>query len=166
MLESVPEEKRVYLDEAGIDNREDYPWAWCERGKRFQALKSGKSRERVSFVAALRGKELIAPLTFEGYWNRSAFESWVEQRLVPKLEVGQVVILDNAAFHKAGRIQKLIEGAGCQLLYLPPYSPDFNPIERCWSVLKNAMRQAIPKYEDFRESIDSVFRGPLPWKVS
>lgn len=144
------------MDESGIDNREDYPYGWCDRSERFYALKSGRRKQRVSLVAALRGENLIAPVTFEGACNRTLFESWVEQQLLPVLKAGQVVILDNASFHKGGRIEELIKSAGCDLIYLPPYSPDLNPIERCWARLKNYIRKALVRGEGLRQSVDAA----------
>ncbi len=81
-------------------------------------------------IAALCNQNLIAPFTVEGACNRTVFEMWLETCLLPALEPGQVVVMDNATFHKGGRIEQLIQNAGCKLLYLPPYSPDFNKIEQ------------------------------------
>lgn len=77
----------VYVDEAGIDNRDDYPYGYCEVGQRFYALKSGKRTERVSWIAALKEKCLFAPMTFAGSCNRDLFEMW-EECLVPQLKPG------------------------------------------------------------------------------
>jgi DDE superfamily endonuclease len=78
-------------------------------------------------------EDLIAPFTIEGACDRVVFEIWVETCLIPQLNPGDWVILDNATFHHGGRIQQLIEAASCHLLYLPPDSPDFNRIEKCWA---------------------------------
>ena len=101
-------------------------YAWNERGQRFHALKSGRRQGRVNMIAALCSSNLIAPFTVEGACNRTVFETWLESCLVPVLEAGQVVVMDNATFDKGGRIEQLIQNAGCKLLYLPPYSPDLN----------------------------------------
>lgn len=90
----------VYVDESGIDNREDYGYGWNEKGERFPDLKSGKRSIRVSIMSALCQGKLIAPLTFIGSCNRSVFEKWLKEKLVPELKPGQTVILDNATFHK------------------------------------------------------------------
>ena len=78
------------------------------------------------------------------------------EHLLPQLKPGQVVILDNASFHQGGRIRELIEECGCHLLYLPPYSPDFNPIERCWARLKPIARRLLEKGYSLRQAIDSA----------
>jgi len=104
-----------------MDNREDYEYGWNDKGQRFHALKSGRRQGRVNMIAALCDQNLIAPFTVEGACNRTVFEIWLETCLLPRLEPGQIVVMDNATFHKGGRIQELIQNAGCELLYLPPY---------------------------------------------
>ncbi len=86
----------MYIDESGIDNTEDYPYGYCQKGQRFYALKSGKKTQRISMVAALSRRKIVAPLTFEGHCNMDIFNGWFEQFLAPILEPGQTVILDNA----------------------------------------------------------------------
>lgn len=107
-----------------MDNREDYEYGWNQRGERFHALKSGKREGRVNMIAALCNQNLLAPFTVEGACNRTVFETWLETCLVPVLKPGQVIVMDNATFHKGGRIAELIKKIGCLPLYLPPYSPD------------------------------------------
>jgi len=116
-----------------MDNRDEYAYGWNQKGQRFHALKSGRREGRVNMIAALCNQNLMAPFTIEGACNRTVFETWLETCLLPTLVTGQVVVMDNATFHKGGRIEQLIQNAGCTLLYLPPYSPDLNKIERCWS---------------------------------
>jgi transposase len=131
-----------------MDNREDYSYGWNAKGKRFYALKSGIRQGRVNTIArAYCDGELFAPFTVEGSCNRTVFETCVETCLIPTLKPGQIVIADNATFHKGGRIFKLIEAAGCQLKYLPPYSPDLNKIERCWSWLKSRIRKQLIQFD-------------------
>ena len=80
---------------------------------------------------------------FQGHCNTTVFELYVEHVLVPKLEAGMVVVIDNASFHKSLRIKTLIENAGAKLVYLPPYSPDLNPIEHYWHKIKTAIRKLM-----------------------
>ena len=106
----------------------------------LRSLKSGRRTGRVNMIAAYCERRLTAPFTVEGSCNRVVFETWIETCLLPALEPGQVVILDNAAFHHGGRIAELIESVGCRILYLPAYSPDLNRIEKCWAWLKIRIR--------------------------
>lgn len=128
-MKTKPSTGIVYVDEAGIDNRDDYPYGYCEVGKRFYALKPGKRTERVSWIAALRQGKVFAPMTFVGSCNRNLFEMWLEQCLIPQLRPGDVIVIDNATFHHSQTIDEIVAEAGCELWYLPPYSPDLNKIE-------------------------------------
>ena len=122
-------------------------------------LKDGNRRERVSWIAALKQDKLFAPLTFEGACNRRLVEQWLEESLLPQLNRGDVIVMDNASFHKGQRIETLISEAGCELWYLPTYSPDLNKIEHWWFVLKNIMRQTWDEFQTFRDCVDAAFRN-------
>lgn len=151
--------KIVYVDEAGFDNRNDYPYGYSPKGERCYALKSGKRKERVSWIAALKSGKVFAPLTFEGSCNRDLFEARRAESLGTKLEPGDIIIIDNASFHKGESIREIIEKAGCELWYLPAYSPDFNKIERWWAVLKTWMKQRLSEFETVRECVDAAFKN-------
>ena len=84
---------------------------------------------------------------------------WVEKFLVPTLKKGQTVIMDNASIHKSKKVEKLIEKAGCVLKFLPPYSPDFNPIENYWAVMKNNVKKIRHKYDDILDAIDETLKN-------
>ena len=88
------------MDEAGFDNREDYPYGYSLKGERCYSFKSGKRTERISWISALKENQLLAPLTFEGSCNRDLFEAGLKNCLMPKLEPGDIIIIDNASFHK------------------------------------------------------------------
>jgi transposase len=90
------------------------------------------------------------------------FETWLETGLVPQLQPNQVVILDHATFHHGGRVAAMIEAAGCQWLYLPPYSPDFNQIEKCWAWLKSRIRKRLNKAPCLDEAIQAA--RTLDWQ--
>lgn len=148
----------MYVDEAGIDNREEYPYGYCEIGQRFHAFKSGKRTERVSWIAALKQGQLFAPMTNACSCNRALFEMWLEECLLPKLQTGDVIVIDNATFHRSQAIEEIVAVAGCEVWYLPTYSPDFNKIEHWWFVLKNWMRQRWEEFDNFRDCVDAAFK--------
>jgi transposase len=131
---------------------------YSPKGERCYALKSGKRNERVSWIAALKEGKVFAPLTFEGSCNRDLFETWLRESLIPQLQPGNIIIIDNATFHQGQSIQEIVEEAGCEIWYLPPYSPDLNKIERWWSVLKTWMKQRIKEFETVRECVDAAFK--------
>jgi transposase len=158
-LEKIANNRKIYVDEAGFDNREDYPYGYSLKGERCQALRSGKRTERVSWLAALKSGQIFAPLTFQGSCNKNLFETWLKDCLLPKLERGDIIIIDNASFHKGEYIREIIESAGCEIWYLPPYSPDLNKIENWWAVLKTWMRQRLKEFETVRECVDAAFKN-------
>jgi len=95
----------------------------------------------------------------DGYFDKLAFEAYVQHVLVPELRPGQTVILDNASFHKSIIAIKMIEDAGCFVLFLPTYSPDLNPIEHAWFPLKNSIRKILPQFNgDVFQAAQNVFQ--------
>lgn len=99
----------------------------------------------------------IAPLVFNGTCNTELFNSWVEQFLIRELQPGQVVILDNATFHKSKKTKELIESVGCKIIFLPPYSPDLNPIEKFWANMKRWIKKQIEYFSDLYSTISAFF---------
>jgi len=141
-----------------MDERDNYGYGWSPSGERIYGLKTGRRQGRVNMIAGYRDAQLIAPFTVEGACNRTVFEIWLESCLVPVLIAGDVVIIDNASFHHGGRIAELIESVGAQVIYLPPYSPDLNRIEKCWAWLKCRIRKLLRDSDDLRDAMDSVLK--------
>ncbi|HEY9783408.1 MAG TPA: IS630 family transposase [Leptolyngbyaceae cyanobacterium] len=135
-----------------------YPYGYCEVGQRFYALKPGKRTERVSWIAASREGNLFAPMTNACSCNRDLVEMWLENCLIPQLQPGDVIVIDNASFHHSQTIEEIVAEAGCEIWYLPPYSPDLNEIEHWWFVLKNWMRQRWHEFATFRDCVDAAFK--------
>lgn len=142
----------VYSDESGIDDNEVPLTGWAPRGKRCNATKKAFRKTRYNITAALNVNRLFAPFVFEGYSNAAVYETYVQYVLAPSLKPGQIVVIDNARFHKTKKIVDLIESAGCRIIFLPPYSPDLNPIEHCWSFVKSAIRKAAEVIGDCYEA--------------
>jgi len=115
------------------------------RGQRLRAGVPHGHWKTTTFVAGLRNSGIVAPFVLDGPINRNAFEVYVEKVLVPELRPGDTVIMDNLSSHKGPRIHQMIEAAGGTLLYLPPYSPDFNPIENAFAKLKALLRKAAER---------------------
>ena len=141
-----------------MDERDDYGYGYAPIGERVYDLKSGQRQGRVNMIAGYRGTELIAPFTIEGSCNRVVFETWLETCLIPTLQPGDWVIVDNATFHKGGRIAQLLEAVNCHLVYLPPYSPDLNRIEKCWAGLKSRIRKLLSSSASLRDAMDAVLK--------
>jgi transposase len=118
------------------------------KGQRLRMSVPHGHWKTTTFIAGLRRDGIVAPFVLDGPINRDAFEAYVAQVLVPDLRAGDTVVLDNLSSHKGPRVSKLIEAAGARLLYLPPYSPDFNPIENAFSKLKALLRKAAERTVD------------------
>jgi transposase len=115
------------------------------KGERLRAGIPQGHWKTTTLVAGLRSTGMMAPMVLDGPMNRLAFLAYVRQVLVPELEPGDVVIMDNLPAHKGSKVRKAIEAVGAGLLYLPPYSPDFNPIENAFSKLKTLLRKAAER---------------------
>ena len=115
---------------------------WCRRGQRLIAKAPHGRWRTLTFLAALRVDRIDAPCVIDGPINGQSFFAYVEQILVPTLRPGDIVIIDNLGSHKAKRTRQAIRAVGAKLLFLPPYSPDLNPIEQVFAKLKTLLRKA------------------------
>jgi len=130
----------VFLDESGVTTEMTRRYGWAPPPDRVsEAVPAGHWRT-LTVLAALTLEGMLASMTIESPTDGDVFLAFVEQVLGPRLQPGHIVILDNLGAHKVEGVRRLIEGRGAQLLYLPPYSPDFNPIEQAWSKLKQLLR--------------------------
>ena len=148
--------QRIYLDESGINKYLHREYGRGFRGKEVHGEISGKRFSRQSVISALFKGKFVAPMCFEGTCDTSLFNAWLKQMLIPNLVPGQVLILDNASFHKSAESQKLVEAAGCKILFLPPYSPDLNPIEKYWANMKKKVRKFLKQVQTFNEALDKA----------
>ena len=115
---------------------------WGPKGKRLRSFAPQGHWRTLTFLGALRHDRLTAPCVFDGPINGECFRAYVEQQLRPVLKPGDIVIMDNLGSHKAAVIRKTIQAAGARLWFLPPYSPDLNPIEQTFAKIKHCMRNA------------------------
>lgn len=115
------------------------------RGERLRSPVPHGHWKTTTFVAGLRNSGMVAPMVLDGPINGVAFQAYVDQVLVPELRPGDIVVMDNLSSHKGSDVRASIEAAGASLLYLPPYSPDFNPIENAFAKLKAMLRKAAAR---------------------
>jgi transposase len=120
-------------------------YGWAPRGERCRAAVPHGHWKTTTFTAGLRLSGLAAPMILDGAMDGAAFRAYVEHVLVPELALGDVVVMDNLPAHRVGGVRQAIEAAGARLLYLPPYSPDFNPIELAFAKLKALLRAAAAR---------------------
>lgn len=121
-------------------------------------MKSGKRKLRMNFIGALHQKQFKSPFMFRGYCDSTLFETYLERCLVPELQAGDIIIADNAAFHKSNKAREVIESAKCQLIFLPAYSPDLNPIEHEWYPIKNKIRQLLETGASIESATELVLK--------
>lgn len=133
------------MDETGFARSTCRMHGWASRGKRVFGFCDALTRPRTSLIGAYcRGQaSLIAPWLFEGTCNTELFNLWLTHEFLPLVSPGSYLVLDNATFHRAGSSMALLKQAGVIPLFLPPYSPELNPIEKCWANIKRAWRNSI-----------------------
>jgi transposase len=138
-------ERLVFIDETGAKTNMARLRGRSPKGQRLLALIPWGHWKTTTFVAGLRTTGLTAPMVLDGAMNGDAFKAYVEQMLAPGLNPGDIVIMDNLSSHKVAGVRQAIKAAKAYLLYLPPYSPDFNPIEMAFSKLKALLRKAASR---------------------
>jgi transposase len=144
-------EQLIFLDESGATTQMTRSYARAPRGQRVREATPQGRWQILTMLAALSTRGLEAPMTIAEPTDGDIFLAYLEQVLCPRLRPGQVVIMDNSAAHKVAGVRELIEAAGARLLYLPPYSPDLNPIEQAWSKVKQILRALKARTADALE---------------
>ena len=135
----------AYIDETGIDRYLYRPYARAPRGEKVYEKISGRRFERTSIVAGQVDGEFIAPMIYKESMTSDFFEAWFQKFLLPTLNTSSVIIMDNARFHRMGKLELLCEEFGHKLLPLPPYSPEYNPIEKTWAYIKKHLKRGWAK---------------------
>jgi transposase len=127
-------------------------------GERVCLPKSGRRPRKLNILAGLLNGRLLCPTIYDWATDSAWFLEWLEWVLFPLLAVGSVIILDNASFHKKAEVYRIAASYGCRAIFLPPYSPDKNKIEKSWANLKNWLRLHSKKFADIREAILAYFK--------
>ena len=157
----------VFIDETWAKTNMTRRHGRSPRGDRLVAKVPQGRWRTLTFLAALRCDRIVAPCVLDGPINGHSFTAWVEQFLVPTLKPGDIVIMDNLGSHKGRAVRKAIRAAGARLLFLPPYSPDLNPIEQVFAKLKLLLRKAAERSIDAtRQRIGSLFDAFPPRKCA
>ena len=138
-------EKLVFIDETGAATNMTRRYGRAPKGCRCIDSAPLGDWETTTFIAGLRHHQLTAPMVLDGPMDGELFLAWVNQFLCPTLRAGDIVILDNLSSHKVEGVQQAISAVGAMVLYLPPYSPDLNPIEKLFSKLKSLLRKAATR---------------------
>jgi transposase len=158
LLRGIPPEDLIFLDESGINLSLIRKHARSLGGQRAYGERPNRKGRNVSVIGAISVKGLLTQWSTLGAVDGLTFEAFIAQKLVPQLWQGAVVILDNCSIHHPAEIAALITAAGARLIYLPPYSPDFSPIENCWSKIKSILRRMGARtYPQLLEALDTAF---------
>jgi len=150
-VSQVDPARLIFLDESGVTTEMTRRYGRGARGERVKEGTPAGHWRTLTILGAIRASGWVATMTIEAATDGDVFLSYLAQVLCPQLRPGEIVVMDNLSAHKVDGVRALIEGAGAELWYLPPYSPDFNPIEKCWSQVKQLLRAAKARSLDALE---------------
>ena len=157
-MDNLPPESLIYVDETGIDQCLYREYARSPRGQKVVAKISGKKFKRTNIVAGICLGEWVAPLEYSGTTDSALFEYWFENCLLKEVNTGSTIVLDNATFHRKTILPELAKEYHCNVLFLPPYSPNLNPIEHKWAWLKRTLRKILADFDSLDHALWSVFQ--------
>ncbi|AZP06039.1 IS630 family transposase [Francisella tularensis] len=162
-LKEIAQNLLFYIDEMGCDNKLSILRGWSLIGESSYGEVLAYQTQRRSIVAGYNyaDKKIIAPLEYSGYTNTEIFNQWFEEHLCPSLKPKTTIVMDNASFHKSSKLIEIANKFDVQILYLPPYSPDLNPIEKVWANFKKIFRKVNNSFEKFCDAISYVFNKIL-----
>ena len=157
-IKDIPKEQIAYVDESGINTYLYREYAYAPRGEKVYEPISGKKFQRTNIVAAKLSNKIIAPLQYNGTTDVLLFENWFEQQLLPCLSEDNVIIMDNASFHRKRKLFEIAKEHYITLIFLPPYSPELNPIENFWANLKHWLKMNIHRFDSLDDAIYAAFQ--------
>lgn len=144
-MADIDSSKLIFVDESGANLAMGRSHTWARRGQVVVDRRPMNWGKNLTMIGAMRRDKWLALSTMWQSANAERFVWWVRRRLAPKLRPGDIVVLDNLQAHKDPRVRKAIEARGATLVFLPPYSPDLNPIEPGWGLIKKAIRRDAPR---------------------
>ncbi len=160
----IDTERLVFVDEMGANTALAPTHAWSRRGERAHLWAPRNRGKNTTLLASMSSEGMGPTLAVQGGTNKAVFEAYVEWVLGPTLRTGQVVVMDNLAAHKGEEVRELIEARGCEVLFLPAYSPDYNPIEEAFSKIKGLLRKAQARTrEALIEALGEAISAVTAW---
>ena len=157
-VEQLQSKTLVYVDETGFDEFYYRTHAYSKKGNAAVGKVRGRTMPRTNLVAGLCSGKIVAPLFYKQSTKYQLFEEWFENSLLTNIPRKSIIILDNAAFHRKTILRELARKNKCHAIFLPPYSPDLNPIEKRWANLKKWLRQSIYKFPSFLDAVAFYFK--------
>ena len=158
-ISEVTAEKRYYVDESGINQYLYREYGYALRGVPVNGRIQGKKYERLSMIAAKCGDDIIGRYEYTCNMNARLFELWFCEVLLKLIPISSVLIMDNASWHRKKVLRKLADVAGCRVIFLPPYSPDFNPIEKVWANLKIFIKNYMRNFSSLNLAVLAFFES-------
>ena len=146
------------MDKTGIDSYLYREYGYAPRGEAVIGKIPGRKFQRTNIVASKLGKRIVAQMQYNGITDSTLFEFWFEQCLLPYLPEDAVIVMDNASFHRKKQLTDISARHQRTLIFLPPYSPDLNPIKNFWAYLKSSIRNSIHTFRSFDDSISFIFQ--------
>lgn len=148
----------VYVDESGIDQCLFREYGRASRGELILSKISGRKFKRTKYCCRNLPRRVGFPMQYNGSTDSSLFEFWFERCLLKEIRRGKFIVLDNAAFHRKARLIELAQKKRCKVIFLPPYSPDLNPIEKKWAFIKQKLRDILHNFDSFDEALWCIFQ--------
>jgi transposase len=162
-VQQIAPEQLIFLDESGVTTEMTRRYGRAQGGQRVSEATPASHWKTLTILGAMSCSGLLATMTVEAPTDGDVFFAYLEQVLCPQLQPRQVVVMDNLSTHKVAGVRERIEACGARLLYLPPYSPDLNPIEKCWSKLKQVLRSLQARtLEALEQAIAEAIRTISP----
>ena len=155
-IDSYPPYKLYYVDEMGIEEHLYREYAWSDGIPIVEKVR-GKKFKRTNAVAAKSIDKIIAPMVYDCSTDAVLFEYWFEYALLKSIPKYSIIIMDNASFHRKAKLRELSQKSDCEVLFLPPYSPDLNLIEKYWPLVKGKLRKILPQYDCFDKAFMDCF---------
>lgn len=150
----------VFIDESGVQNNMTRRYGRIVGGTRLRESAPGGTWDTTTMISSIRFNGSIAAMTIEGATDAISFKAYIVNILCPTIDRNDIIIMDNLSSHKASEIREAIEATGARLLFLPPYSPDFNPIEMMWSKIKTSLRKTKARtVKGLDDAISNAFRS-------
>ena len=157
-IADINKENIVYIDETGINSYLYREYAYPERGKKVYGKIKGRKFKRTNIIAAKYGKQIIAPMQYGTTMAGEFFEGWFEGILLPVLPKDAVIVMDNASFHRKKQLDEIAGNNNITLIFLLPYSPKLNPIEKVWANMKKFLLNSLHKFSSLDDAICSFFQ--------
>jgi len=152
-IADIPIARRIYIDESGLSHFHSRDRAWGRRGKKIFGLVPGKKFARVNVIAGKCGDRILGEYCYEGPTTADVFENWFCRFLLPETKPGDIVIMDNASFHNKKRLHRYAAVYHVTIIFLPAYSPDYNPIEHVWANMKRFLRNTKLTFPSIQNAI-------------